>query len=150
MGVWGHRSESGGPHGGLGLHMEGSGGAYGGVGAPKAGIRGTCGGLGAHMGVWGCTWRGLGAHVGVWGRTWGSGGTHEGLGSHIDPQTPQKSGEEEEEEEKDKKPDPLHQLILHFSRTALTEKRWDPPPNYIKGEVTPPPHPHPPSLGLPH
>uniref|UniRef100_A0A8V0YA01 Ryanodine receptor 1 n=1 Tax=Gallus gallus TaxID=9031 RepID=A0A8V0YA01_CHICK len=35
-----------------------------------------------------------------------------------------KSGEEEEEEEeeKDKKPDPLHQLILHFSRTALTEK----------------------------
>uniref|UniRef100_A0A8C3CTU5 Ryanodine receptor 1 n=1 Tax=Cairina moschata TaxID=8855 RepID=A0A8C3CTU5_CAIMO len=35
-----------------------------------------------------------------------------------------KSGEEEEEEEeeKDAKPDPLHQLILHFSRTALTEK----------------------------
>ncbi|KAM9587622.1 ryanodine receptor 1 isoform 3-T3 [Morphnus guianensis] len=35
-----------------------------------------------------------------------------------------KSGEEEEEEEEeqDKKPDPLHQLILHFSRTALTEK----------------------------
>ncbi|KAM9211713.1 ryanodine receptor 1-like, partial [Leptosomus discolor] len=30
--------------------------------------------------------------------------------------------EEEEEEERDKKPDPLHQLILHFSRTALTEK----------------------------
>ncbi|KAK2510979.1 hypothetical protein Q9966_016762 [Columba livia] len=30
--------------------------------------------------------------------------------------------EEEEEEEQDKKPDPLHQLILHFSRTALTEK----------------------------
>uniref|UniRef100_A0A8C3CS56 Ryanodine receptor 1 n=1 Tax=Cairina moschata TaxID=8855 RepID=A0A8C3CS56_CAIMO len=29
----------------------------------------------------------------------------------------------EEEEEKDAKPDPLHQLILHFSRTALTEKR---------------------------
>jgi len=34
--------------------------------------------------------------------------------------------EEEEEEEKETKPDPLHQLILHFSRTALTEKRWDP------------------------
>ncbi|MGH0163048.1 UNVERIFIED_CONTAM: hypothetical protein FKN15_043973 [Acipenser sinensis] len=35
-----------------------------------------------------------------------------------------KSGEEEEEEEEptEKKPDPLHQLILHFSRTALTEK----------------------------
>lgn len=33
--------------------------------------------------------------------------------------------EEEEEEEKETKPDPLHQLILHFSRTALTEKRWD-------------------------
>ncbi|XP_050977788.1 ryanodine receptor 1 isoform X5 [Labeo rohita] len=30
--------------------------------------------------------------------------------------------EEEEEEEKETKPDPLHQLILHFSRTALTEK----------------------------
>ncbi|XP_076875611.1 ryanodine receptor 1 isoform X2 [Brachyhypopomus gauderio] len=30
--------------------------------------------------------------------------------------------EEEEEEEMEAKPDPLHQLILHFSRTALTEK----------------------------
>lgn len=30
--------------------------------------------------------------------------------------------EEEEEEETETKPDPLHQLILHFSRTALTEK----------------------------
>ncbi|XP_051973037.1 LOW QUALITY PROTEIN: ryanodine receptor 1 [Xyrauchen texanus] len=30
--------------------------------------------------------------------------------------------EEEEEEERETKPDPLHQLILHFSRTALTEK----------------------------
>ncbi|XP_023662899.1 ryanodine receptor 1b isoform X3 [Paramormyrops kingsleyae] len=29
---------------------------------------------------------------------------------------------EEEEEEPEAKPDPLHQLILHFSRTALTEK----------------------------
>ncbi|XP_074926682.1 LOW QUALITY PROTEIN: ryanodine receptor 1-like [Chelonoidis abingdonii] len=35
-----------------------------------------------------------------------------------------KPGEEEEEEEEqmEKNPDPLHQLILHFSRTALTEK----------------------------
>lgn len=31
--------------------------------------------------------------------------------------------EGDEEEEKETKPDPLHQLILHFSRTALTEKR---------------------------
>nr|XP_033808279.1 ryanodine receptor 3 isoform X2 [Geotrypetes seraphini] len=30
--------------------------------------------------------------------------------------------EEEEEKEADKKPDPLHQIILHFSRNALTEK----------------------------
>ncbi|CDQ82071.1 unnamed protein product [Oncorhynchus mykiss] len=30
--------------------------------------------------------------------------------------------EGEEEEETETKPDPLHQLILHFSRTALTEK----------------------------
>uniref|UniRef100_A0A3Q3BSM2 Ryanodine receptor 1a (skeletal) n=1 Tax=Kryptolebias marmoratus TaxID=37003 RepID=A0A3Q3BSM2_KRYMA len=30
--------------------------------------------------------------------------------------------EAEEEEERETKPDPLHQLILHFSRTALTEK----------------------------
>lgn len=38
---------------------------------------------------------------------------------------PQKAGEQEEEEEEveEKKPDPLHQLVLHFSRTALTEKR---------------------------
>lgn len=33
--------------------------------------------------------------------------------------------EGDEEEEKESKPDPLHQLILHFSRTALTEKRLD-------------------------
>lgn len=33
--------------------------------------------------------------------------------------------EEDEEEEKETKPDPLHQLILHFSRTALTEKRFE-------------------------
>uniref|UniRef100_A0A674D9Z6 Ryanodine receptor 1 n=1 Tax=Salmo trutta TaxID=8032 RepID=A0A674D9Z6_SALTR len=37
------------------------------------------------------------------------------------------SSEGEEEEETETKPDPLHQLILHFSRTALTEKRWDSP-----------------------
>ncbi|XP_019482753.1 PREDICTED: ryanodine receptor 3 [Hipposideros armiger] len=30
--------------------------------------------------------------------------------------------EEEEEEETDKQPDPLHQIILHFSRNALTER----------------------------
>uniref|UniRef100_A0A3Q2YEG7 Ryanodine receptor 1a (skeletal) n=1 Tax=Hippocampus comes TaxID=109280 RepID=A0A3Q2YEG7_HIPCM len=33
--------------------------------------------------------------------------------------------EGDEEEEKETKPDPLHQLILHFSRTALTEKKLD-------------------------
>lgn len=33
--------------------------------------------------------------------------------------------EGDEEEEKETKPDPLHQLILHFSRTALTEKRFE-------------------------
>lgn len=33
--------------------------------------------------------------------------------------------EGDEEEERESKPDPLHQLILHFSRTALTEKRLD-------------------------
>lgn len=33
--------------------------------------------------------------------------------------------EGDEEEEKETKPDPLHQLILHFSRTALTEKRLE-------------------------
>ncbi|KAG9351878.1 hypothetical protein JZ751_023129 [Albula glossodonta] len=39
---------------------------------------------------------------------------------HIEVKAMQE--EEEEEEEKETKPDPLHQLILHFSRTALTEK----------------------------
>lgn len=41
------------------------------------------------------------------------------------PLSHQKAGEQEEEEEEveEKKPDPLHQLVLHFSRTALTEKR---------------------------
>ncbi|KAG9481022.1 hypothetical protein GDO78_010331 [Eleutherodactylus coqui] len=33
-----------------------------------------------------------------------------------------KKSEEEEEEETEKKPDPLHQIILHFSRNALTER----------------------------
>lgn len=35
--------------------------------------------------------------------------------------------EEEEEEETEKQPDPLHQIILHFSRNALTERRSAPP-----------------------
>ncbi|MBN3304979.1 RYR3 protein, partial [Amia calva] len=35
---------------------------------------------------------------------------------------PQKKAEEEEEEEAEKQPDPLHQLILHFSHNALTER----------------------------
>lgn len=34
--------------------------------------------------------------------------------------------EEEEEEEVEKQPDPLHQIILHFSRNALTERRSAP------------------------
>ncbi|XP_041123116.1 ryanodine receptor 3 isoform X8 [Polyodon spathula] len=37
-------------------------------------------------------------------------------------QKPQGKAEEEEEEEANKQPDPLHQLILHFSRNALTER----------------------------
>ncbi|XP_073497742.1 ryanodine receptor 1 isoform X6 [Phyllobates terribilis] len=40
----------------------------------------------------------------------------------IDDLAKSSEAEEEEEEELEKKPDPLHQLILHFSRTALTEK----------------------------
>ncbi|XP_059897680.1 ryanodine receptor 3 isoform X2 [Gadus macrocephalus] len=36
--------------------------------------------------------------------------------------TPMKIVEEEEEEEAESKPDPLHQLILHFSHNALTER----------------------------
>lgn len=43
---------------------------------------------------------------------------------------------EEEEEKKETKPDPLHQLILHFSRTALTEKRSVRPPVVHKGWFT--------------
>lgn len=52
------------------------------------------------------------------------------LGPNVNPHRArafQKAMEQEEgdeEEEKETKPDPLHQLILHFSRTALTEKRW--------------------------
>ena len=37
--------------------------------------------------------------------------------------TPMKIVEEEEEEEAEVQPDPLHQLILHFSHNALTERR---------------------------
>nr|XP_033809940.1 ryanodine receptor 1 isoform X3 [Geotrypetes seraphini] len=40
----------------------------------------------------------------------------------IDDLSKSSETEEEEEEETETKPDPLHQLILHFSRTALTEK----------------------------
>ncbi|XP_030074236.1 ryanodine receptor 1 isoform X4 [Microcaecilia unicolor] len=40
----------------------------------------------------------------------------------IDDLSKSAETEEEEEDETEKKPDPLHQLILHFSRTALTEK----------------------------
>lgn len=40
--------------------------------------------------------------------------------------TPMKIVEEEEEEVADIKPDPLHQLILHFSHNALTERRSAP------------------------
>lgn len=39
------------------------------------------------------------------------------------PQKTQPKIEEEEEEEVRKQPDPLHQLILHFSHNALTECR---------------------------
>lgn len=39
--------------------------------------------------------------------------------------TPMIVVEEEEEEIADIQPDPLHQLILHFSHNALTERRWD-------------------------
>ncbi|XP_031437386.1 ryanodine receptor 3 isoform X2 [Clupea harengus] len=46
--------------------------------------------------------------------------------------TPIKVVEEEEEEEAELKPDPLHQLILHFSHNALTEKsQLDEDPLYI-------------------
>lgn len=37
--------------------------------------------------------------------------------------TPMKIVEEEEEEVAEVQPDPLHQLILHFSHNALTERR---------------------------
>uniref|UniRef100_A0A8C3UUD6 Ryanodine receptor 1 n=1 Tax=Catharus ustulatus TaxID=91951 RepID=A0A8C3UUD6_CATUS len=65
-------------------------------------------------------WEGLGALGGTgrdWGHWEGLGGTGrdwEGLWGWA-----QKSGreEEEEEEEAEARPDPLHQLILHFSRT---------------------------------
>uniref|UniRef100_A0A8C8ECH2 Ryanodine receptor 3 n=1 Tax=Otus sunia TaxID=257818 RepID=A0A8C8ECH2_9STRI len=38
--------------------------------------------------------------------------------------TPPKKEEEEEEETEKKQPDPLHQIILYFSRSALTETRF--------------------------
>ncbi|CDQ93639.1 unnamed protein product, partial [Oncorhynchus mykiss] len=38
--------------------------------------------------------------------------------------TPMKIVEEEEEEEVEIQPDPLHQLILHFSHNALTERSF--------------------------
>ncbi|XP_041275902.1 ryanodine receptor 1-like, partial [Onychostruthus taczanowskii] len=40
----------------------------------------------------------------------------------IDDLSKSGRGGEEEEEEAEARPDPLHQLILHFSRTALTEQ----------------------------
>ncbi|KAF4017270.1 hypothetical protein G4228_008671 [Cervus hanglu yarkandensis] len=39
---------------------------------------------------------------------------------HLEQKSPKV--EEEEEEEVEKQPDPLHQIILHFSRNALTER----------------------------
>ncbi|XP_062407606.1 ryanodine receptor 3 [Sardina pilchardus] len=46
--------------------------------------------------------------------------------------TPIKVADEEEEEEAEVKPDPLHQLILHFSHNALTERsQLDEDPLYI-------------------
>lgn len=45
------------------------------------------------------------------------------LNMHLQKAMEQEEGDEEEE--KESKPDPLHQLILHFSRTALTEKRLE-------------------------
>ncbi|KAL2082744.1 hypothetical protein ACEWY4_022562 [Coilia grayii] len=46
--------------------------------------------------------------------------------------TPIKAEKEEEEEEAEVKPDPLHQLILHFSHNALTERsQLDDDPLYI-------------------
>ncbi|KAJ6667359.1 hypothetical protein lerEdw1_017337 [Lerista edwardsae] len=44
-----------------------------------------------------------------------------GYSNIILAQTPPKKGEDEEEET-EKHPDPLHQIILHFSRNALTER----------------------------
>ncbi|KAM6311510.1 ryanodine receptor 3 [Aegotheles albertisi] len=45
--------------------------------------------------------------------------------------TPPKKDEEEEEETKKKQPDPLHQIILYFSRSALTERSKLDDPLYI-------------------
>lgn len=43
--------------------------------------------------------------------------------SRLVQKTPMKIVDEEEEEVADTQPDPLHQLILHFSHNALTERR---------------------------
>lgn len=45
------------------------------------------------------------------------------LWTHVQ-KTPMKIVEEEEEEVAEIQPDPLHQLILHFSHNALTERRY--------------------------
>ncbi|KAF5926397.1 hypothetical protein HPG69_015595 [Diceros bicornis minor] len=59
--------------------------------------------------------------AGLWGET---GGDSRSPSPKSHPSL-QKAGEQEEEEEEveERKPDPLHQLVLHFSRAALTEKR---------------------------
>ncbi|GAB0190548.1 ryanodine receptor 3 [Grus japonensis] len=50
---------------------------------------------------------------------------------HLE-QTPPKKDEEEEEENEKKQPDPLHQIILYFSRSALIERsKLDDDPLYI-------------------
>ncbi|XP_010122362.1 PREDICTED: ryanodine receptor 3-like, partial [Chlamydotis macqueenii] len=50
---------------------------------------------------------------------------------HLE-QTPPKKDEEEEEETEKKQPDPLHQIILYFSRSALTERsKLEDDPLYI-------------------
>ncbi|XP_075692372.1 ryanodine receptor 1 isoform X2 [Rhinoderma darwinii] len=56
--------------------------------------------------------------------TWITSEAHDFEDRMIDDLAKSVETEEEEggEEEQEKKPDPLHQLILHFSRTALTEK----------------------------
>ncbi|OCT66306.1 hypothetical protein XELAEV_18042564mg [Xenopus laevis] len=55
-------------------------------------------------------------------QAWILGEAHNFEDRMIDDLAKSSEAEEEEEAEEEKKPDPLHQLILHFSRTALTEK----------------------------